>query len=114
MERRLRAGCGHERTQQSSGRRLSVETVTGRRKFVRETEVLDRVGQRQRLGTAGRGTLSQAAQTLTRSTYSPVRVSMRTVSPVSMKAGTCTSPPVSTVAALVMLPEVLPRTAGSV
>src|SRR5262249_40692316 len=52
--------------------------------------------------------------TFTRSTYSPVRVSMRTTSPCSMKAGTWISVPVSTVAALVMFPEVFPRTAGSV
>ena len=50
----------------------------------------------------------------TRSMYSPVAVAMRTMSPSLTKAGTWISAPPSTVAALVMLLDVLPRTAGSV
>src|SRR5262249_13644515 len=54
-----------------------------------------------------------ALQRLTRSRYSPVRVSMRMTSPSLMKSGTCTSAPVSSVAGVLSLVAGVPRRAGS-
>ena len=50
----------------------------------------------------------------TRSIYSPVRVSMRILSPSLMNRGTRISAPVSTVAGFRVLVAVLPLTPGSV
>ena len=50
---------------------------------------------------------------LTRSMYSPVRVSTLMRSPISTKAGTVISAPVSTVHGLVTLVAVFPRAPGS-
>lgn len=50
----------------------------------------------------------------TRSRYSPVSVSMRTTVPISTNEGTCTSLPVSKVAAFITLLLVSPFTAVSV
>src|SRR5579883_399832 len=51
---------------------------------------------------------------LTRSRYSPERVSTRTLSPSFRKSGTCTTAPVSSVAGLVPPVAVSPRIPGSV
>ena len=50
---------------------------------------------------------------LTRSTYSPVRVSILTTLPISMKAGHWNSAPVSTLTGFVTLVAVLPFALGS-
>lgn len=55
----------------------------------------------------------EETHSLTRSMYSPIRVSMRILSPSSMKFGTMNSAPVSTFAILVTFVAVFPRTAGS-
>ncbi len=55
-----------------------------------------------------------AVQAATRRLYSWVRVSISMRSPVAQNAGTCTSKPVASLAGLSTLPDVSPRTAGSV
>ncbi len=53
-------------------------------------------------------------QALTRDLYSPVRVSISIESPISQNAETCSSAPLFRRAVFITLPEVSPRTAGSV
>lgn len=60
-----------------------------------------------------KGTLNSSRVFHTRVMYSPVRVSIRIVSPASTKFGTKTSSPVEVVTALVTLVAVSPRTDGS-
>lgn len=55
-----------------------------------------------------------SAQPLVRLRYSPVRVSISILSPVLQKSGTWTSNPVLSLAGFKTLPDVSPRTAGSV
>ena len=57
---------------------------------------------------------SSVYQPLTRFLYSPVRVSISILSPVAQNKGTGISKPVFSFAGLRTLPEVSPRTAGSV
>ncbi|MGK0432755.1 MAG: hypothetical protein ACJA0V_001897 [Planctomycetota bacterium] len=68
--------------------------------------------------TVGEATAGEAPATdydlVTRSTYSPVRVSMRTVSSRLMNTGTISSAPVETVAGFCTLPVELPLAPGSV
>src|SRR5215213_363087 len=74
----------------------------------------------QRMKKAPCGALSTglakriAALVQTRLRYSPVRVSISTVSPWATKMGTPISKPVAILAGLSTLPEVSPLTAGSV
>jgi hypothetical protein len=61
-----------------------------------------------------RGAVPRSAQPLVRLRYSPVRVSISILSPVLQKSGTWTSNPVLSLAGFKTLPDVSPRTAGSV
>ena len=59
------------------------------------------------------GSSRHAVQLLTRSTYSPVRVSTLMMLPILMKPGTMNSAPVSTLAGLVTLVAVSPLAPGA-
>ncbi len=60
-----------------------------------------------------RRSYAEAANLLTRSRYSPVRVSTLIMSPMSTNAGTMISAPVSILTGLVKLVAVLPLIEGS-
>ena len=63
---------------------------------------------------SGRGVRDSQDQALIRDLYSPVRVSISIESPISQKAETCSSAPFFRRAVFMTLPEVSPRTDGSV
>lgn len=63
---------------------------------------------------AGLSSTHERDQALTRALYSPVRVSISMESPISQKADTCSSEPLFRRAVFITLPEVSPRTDGSV
>ena len=63
---------------------------------------------------SGRACPRRLYQALIRDLYSPVRVSISIESPISQKAETCSSAPFFRRAVFMTLPEVSPRTDGSV
>ncbi|CFN82986.1 Uncharacterised protein [Bordetella pertussis] len=73
-------------------------------------------GQKKRAAHAARFgcACERRAHQLTRLRYSLVRVSISILSPIAQNSGTLSSKPVLILAGLSTLPEVSPRTAGSV
>src|SRR5574341_308133 len=73
-----------------------------------------RKGEPGQGGPASSGISTASRHSLTRSRYSPVRVSTRTRSPTLTKKGTCTDKPVSSRAGLEEPETVSPRRLGDV
>ena len=80
----------------------------------RKTKPRARRGLSSSRPASGRACPRRLYQALIRDLYSPVRVSISIESPISQKAETCSSAPFFRRAVFMTLPEVSPRTDGSV
>ena len=107
-------GRGSYKESQSAHRAAFVGSTPRQLPDPRKTKPRTRRGLSSSRPASGRACPRRLYQALIRDLYSPVRVSISIESPISQKAETCSSAPFFRRAVFMTLPEVSPRTDGSV
>ena len=107
-------GRGSYKESQSAHRAAFVGSAPRLLPDPRKTKPRTRRGLSSSRPASGRACPRRLYQALIRDLYSPVRVSISIESPISQKAETCSSAPFFRRAVFMTLPEVSPRTDGSV